>query len=61
VSVVLWSITAAGLIACEAAARVFGRGWPRAGELLRRARNRLSGRLLLVVIWLWLGWHSFAR
>jgi uncharacterized protein DUF6186 len=61
VNLVLWVLVAGALGACELAARTLRRGWPTAGELLRRARGHLAGRLVLIVAWLWLGWHVFAR
>jgi hypothetical protein len=29
--------------------------------MLRSARGHLAGRLVLVIGWVWLGWHVFAR
>jgi hypothetical protein len=61
VNVALWLVAAGALCACEVAARSFDHGWPTAAQLLRSAREHLAGRLVLVIAWLWLGWHVFAR
>jgi hypothetical protein len=49
------------LCGCAIVGRVFARGWPTAGLLLNEARASLAGRAGLVIAWLWVGWHFFAR
>jgi hypothetical protein len=61
VNTTLWVVAAVALVMCEAASRTLGHGWPTAAELLSSARGHLAGRLVLVVGWIWLGWHVFAR
>lgn len=34
---------------------------PKLGEVLGYAMRPKAGRLLILVGWLWLGWHFFAR
>lgn len=58
---VLWICVAAALCACELASRRLARGWPTAGKLLGTARAHIGSRAVLVLAWLWLGWHVFAR
>jgi len=60
-NVALWSVATGSLVACELAARSLKRGWPTAAQLARGARAHFAGRFALVVAWLWLGWHVFAR
>ncbi len=60
-NVVLWVAAAVALCACEVAGRSLDHGWPTAAQLLRIARRHLAGRVVLVIGWLWLGWHVFAR
>ena len=31
------------------------------GDALRPLKRSLAGRLLLLVVWMWVGWHLFAR
>lgn len=57
----LWLCAVAGLCACELAARLAGHGWSNAAQLLRRARRIAWSRAALLLGWLWLGWHVFAR
>ena len=60
-NVALWLVAAGALGACEVASRRFDHGWPTAAQLLRSARGHLAGRLVLIIAWLWLDWHVFAR
>ena len=60
-NIVLWLVAAGALGACEVASRRIRRGGPTAGQVLRSARGHLAGRLVLVIGWVWLGWHVFAR
>ncbi len=57
----LWVVAAVALVICEVASRTLKRGWPTAAELVRGARGHVAGRFLLVIGWIWLGWHVFAR
>ncbi len=57
----LWLVAAGGLCACEAAARLADHGWPTAARLVGGARTNAWSRAALVLGWLWLGWHVFAR
>ncbi len=60
-STVLWVVAAVALCTCEVASRMRERGWPSAADLLGTVRGSLFGRLALVLGWIWLGWHVFAR
>jgi hypothetical protein len=61
VSLLLWLCAAAALAACEAAGRCLDHGWPTSAQLLRALRAQLPGRVVLIMAWVWLGWHTFAR
>ena len=58
---VLWLVAAGFLGGCEVVSRTLQRGWPTAAQVLRRAREHLAIRVVLVLVWVWLGWHVFAR
>ena len=60
-NLVLWLSAAGALAACEVAGRVLDHGWPTAAGILRTVRGHLGGRVAVVLVWLWLGWHVFAR
>lgn len=57
----VWAALAAGVLTCLLASlsghgRVIG-----FGALVDRASARTGWRVALVVGWMWLGWHFFAR
>lgn len=60
-NIALWVVAACALVVCEVASRRLDHGWPTATQLLGSARGHLVGRLVLILAWLWLGWHVFAR
>ena len=60
-NIALWMVAAVALVMCEVASRTLEHGWPTAAELLCLARGHLAGRFLLIIGWIWLGWHVFAR
>ena len=35
--------------------------WPTFSEMLRGATRTLPGRSIAFALWLWWGWHTFAR
>jgi Family of unknown function (DUF6186) len=55
-----WAVLAAAVLAVEAAAIVTGR-LPTAGDVVGSVVRRRAGRWLVLVGWLWLGWHVFVR
>jgi hypothetical protein len=57
----LWAAIAAAVLGLVLAGHVPGRPVRRVGDLLRAAVQRPWARVLLLVGWLWLGWHFFAR
>jgi len=61
VNLALWWVAAGAVVACEAVGRLAGHGWPGTARLFGMARGHLAGRVALVLAWLWLGWHVFAR
>jgi hypothetical protein len=57
----VWAALAAALVACEVLARVSGGRFSLAAELARRATAPVLGRTVVILAWMWLGWHAFAR
>jgi hypothetical protein len=37
------------------------RGATPLGAVVRQVKARWAGRAALVLLWMWLGWHAFAR
>ncbi len=57
----LWSATALLLVAIQGAGIVSRGRLPRADDLFRLVTASPTRRALVVLGWLWLGWHTFAR
>ncbi|HTT86826.1 MAG TPA: DUF6186 family protein [Acidimicrobiales bacterium] len=57
----VWAALGAVVVALEALALRCGGRVPGIGALARRITVRPVGRALLVLGWMWLGWHAFAR
>jgi hypothetical protein len=61
-----WTVTVWGLLGtvvlAGVAASVLSRGrFPGPAVLVARITGIRGGRVVLVVGWMWLGWHAFAR
>ncbi len=50
-------------LAClwEGIGLVRGADWPTISDMLRSSMSTLAGRVILLAIWMWLGWHLFLR
>jgi hypothetical protein len=59
-SYLVWALLGASFLAAEAAARL-GRRTARIGEVVTVLAARTPLRAVLVLSWMWLGWHAFAR
>jgi hypothetical protein len=60
-SFVVWAILGAAVVMGQVVA-VASRGrFAGVGESVRRLTARRLGRSLVVLAWMWLGWHAFAR
>jgi len=57
----IWSVIALLFVASEIAVIVSRGRLPRADDLFRVMTTSPTRRTLLVLGWLWLGWHTFAR
>jgi hypothetical protein len=61
ITVIGFAIVVAGLFALEYIARRKRSSIPTLGEFLGYAMRPRAGRLLILLAWLWLGWHFFSR
>lgn len=61
VTLVVWGVLGLFVVACQVTAAISGRRFPGLGSLVVRARSNLPGRYVLLLAWMWLGWHAFAR
>jgi hypothetical protein len=61
VTLVVWGALGVAVVVTQLAAAVSGGRVPGIGALVQRAGSNRVGRLGLVLAWMWLGWHAFAR
>ena len=61
-TVTLWgyALLAVASLAYQAAGLLLGQS-ATLGEVLTAVTRRRAGRVLLLAVWLWLGWHTFVR
>jgi hypothetical protein len=57
----VWIGLAAVLVVCEVAVLASRGRLPRVGELVTAATAHRAARAILLLGWMWLGWHAFAR
>jgi len=57
----VWALLGAALVAGQVAAWASGGRFPGLRVLVERVTARPAGRIALVLGWMWLGWHAFAR
>ena len=60
-TLVVWAVLAATVLAGQIVAGVSARGFPGLGTIVKGVTYRRVGRSVLVLAWMWLGWHAFAR
>jgi hypothetical protein len=58
---VVWGLLASGVVACAVVAAWSKGRFPTLGRVVSRITATRTGQVLLVVGWMWLGWHAFAR
>jgi hypothetical protein len=61
VSLVIWGALGACAVGLEIAGRCGVAGFAPVGRVLAAVRAKPAGRAILVILWMWLGWHLFAR
>ncbi|MGH9079432.1 MAG: DUF6186 family protein [Acidimicrobiales bacterium] len=60
-ALLVWGLLGIGLLAGQIAAVLSKGRIPTLGALVRRSTENPIGQWLLVLAWMWLGWHAFAR
>lgn len=61
VSVLVWSVLGVALISCEVAAVLTRGAIPRFGTVVRRVIANPVARVVVLLGWMWQGWHQFVR
>ena len=60
-SLAVWAVLGATLVVGQIVAAASGGAWPGLGAFVRHLTARNGGRTLVVLGWMFLGWHAFAR
>ena len=58
---VVWAVLAAAVVATEVVAVASKGRWPTFAGLVRAVASHPVARGALLLGWMWLGWHAFAR
>jgi hypothetical protein len=58
---VVWGLLGTGALACVIIAALTHGRFPALGAVVGRIAASRAGRGVLVLAWMWLGWHAFAR
>jgi hypothetical protein len=61
VTLLVWSTLGVIVLGVEVLAAASKNRVPGAGAVISRLAERPSARVALVLFWMWLGWHAFAR
>ena len=57
----VWGLVGLGVVICLLVTTVSKGRIPTLGATMRRITSSRVGRVVLVIGWMWLGWHAFAR
>jgi hypothetical protein len=57
----LWAVMAACVVAALVVSHLAGARLERISALVRRIEANRAAYLTLIVSWMWVGWHFFAR
>lgn len=61
VSFLVWALVAAALVGAEMLALASGGRYPRINTFFATVTAKPIGRVAIILGWMWLGWHAFAR
>jgi hypothetical protein len=61
VTLIVWAVLGLSLVVGQLAASTSHGRLPGLGRFVRLVIANRTGRYLLVLAWMWLGWHAFAR
>jgi Family of unknown function (DUF6186) len=60
-TMLVWAALGATAVMGQVVARLSDEGFPGLGTVVKRVTVSRVGRSVLVLAWMWLGWHAFAR
>ena len=56
-----YAAIAAAMLLCQVIGLLGPRDWPTVGKLIDFFTRAGVGRIAVMIVWLWLGWHVFVR
>jgi hypothetical protein len=60
-TLIVWAVLGGAVVVCQLVAMMSKGRLPGLGAVVGRATTHRVGRYVLVLAWMWLGWHAFAR
>lgn len=60
-TLLVWAVLAAVVVAGQVVARLSDGAFSGLGTVVKRVTVSRVGRSVLVLAWMWVGWHAFAR
>jgi hypothetical protein len=60
-TLIVWAILGAAVVGCQLVAVLSKGRLPGLGTVVGRVTSHRVGQYALVLAWMWLGWHAFAR
>ncbi len=60
-TLLVWALLGVTVVVGQLVALYFKGGVPGLGTVVKRVTTYRVGRCVLMLAWMWLGWHAFAR
>jgi hypothetical protein len=60
-TMLVWGLLGTAVLVCLVTSALSNGRFPTLGAVTGRITANRAGRVLLVLGWMWLGWHAFAR
>jgi hypothetical protein len=61
IALVGWLVIVGAFLVWQGLALVYAPEWPTMSQLFRDFMEPFAGRIVMIGLWLWLGWHLFIR
>jgi Family of unknown function (DUF6186) len=61
IALIGWLVIVGAFLVWQGLGLVYAPEWPTMSQLFRDFMEPLAGRIIMLGLWLWLGWHLFIR